>query len=264
MLENQGNPQNKLRTSANSINYERAISSFNMDKDDPASKRAKKRRNTLLQMKQNLIINSAQVATTAELKKLELEGDAGGPVKKVIVVEGKSLGCLGPDTKLRQLCHRIVSYRHYDNIILGLILFSTILLTFDNPLEYEKSRKKIVLKYFDYVLTSLFTLECIINVILFGFLLNGKRSYLRDGWNVMDFLIVIFAIFSIAMDSFFAGSGVDFAYLKVFRLLRVLRPLRMLKRNQGLQIQVLSLMNAIPNISNLILIMVLVLMLFGI
>ena len=83
-------------------------------------------------------------------------------------------------------------------------------------------------------MTTLFTFECITNVILFGFLLNGKHSYLRDGWNVMDFLIVLFAIFTIAMDALFGASGVDLNFLKVFRLLRVLRPLRMLKRNQGL------------------------------
>lgn len=121
-----------------------------------------------------------------------------------------------------------------------------------------------MLKVLDYVMASLFTLEFTINVILYGFIVNGKHSYMRDGWNVMDFLIVVFSLFSIAMDIAFAGSQVDLGFLRVFRLLRVLRPLRMLKRNQGLRIQVLSLMNAIPNISNLILIMLLVLMLFGI
>ena len=137
---------------------------------------------------------------------------------------------------MRKLTHTIVAYKHYDNFILSLILFSTILLTFDNPLDDDKSKKKEVLQYFDYVLTTLFTLECILNVILYGFLFNGPGSYLRDGWNVMDFLIVILAILSIALDIMFSGSGIDLNFLKVFRLLRVLRPLRMLKRNKGLQI----------------------------
>ena len=221
--------EDQFRQTKNSINYERAISSFNMDKNDPASRVSKERRNTLVQMKKNLIINSTQNTTTAELKKLEIEETT--TAKKVVVVEGKSLGCLTPENKLRKLCKHIVAYRHYDNIILGIIIFSTILLTFDNPLEPEDSSKKVVLKYLDYILTTLFTLECIINIMLFGFLFNGKKSYLRDGWNIMDFVIVLFAIFSIAMDSLFVGSNVDLNFLKVFRLLRVLRPLRMLKRN---------------------------------
>ena len=93
-----------------------------------------------------------------------------------------------------------------------------------------------MLKVLDYVMASLFTLEFTINVILYGFIVNGKHSYMRDGWNVMDFLIVVFSLFSIAMDIAFAGSQVDLGFLRVFRLLRVLRPLRMLKRNQGLRI----------------------------
>ena len=222
---------NQLSGTKNSINYERAISSFNMDKDDPANRKSRERRSTISEMKKKLMINSAGKITTIELKKLEIEGDAGKNLKKVIIVEGKSLGCFRPENKLRRFCHRIVAYPQYDNIILGLIIFSTILLTFDSPLERDDSNKKIVLKYFDYVLTSLFTLECIINVILYGFVFNGRHSYLRDGWNVMDFLIVIFAIFSIAMDSIFLESNLDLNFLKVFRLLRVLRPLRMLKRN---------------------------------
>jgi len=47
-------------------------------------------------------------------------------------------------------------------------------------------------------------------------------------------------------------------------MLRVLRPLRFLKRNLGLKIQVISLMNAIPGIGNLLLISMLILMIFGI
>ena len=47
-------------------------------------------------------------------------------------------------------------------------------------------------------------------------------------------------------------------------MLRVLRPLRFLKRNLGLKIQVISLINAIPGITNLLLIMSMVLGIFGI
>lgn len=77
----------------------------------------------------------------------------------------------------------------------------------------------------------------------------------------MDMLIVFFSITTIVL----AGQGgVDLSILKAFRMLRVLRPLRFLKRNLGLKIQVISLMNAIPGIFNLMMIATLVLMLFGI
>ena len=52
--------------------------------------------------------------------------------------------------------------------------------------------------------------------------------------------------------------------LKIFRILRVLRPLRVLKRNFGLKTQVVSLLNSIPGVVNLLGITMLLLMLFGI
>ena len=77
----------------------------------------------------------------------------------------------------------------------------------------------------------------------------------------MDILIVFFSIFTLILSG---QGGADLSILKVFRMLRVLRPLRFLKRNLGLKIQVISLMNAIPGIINLLLISLLILMIFGI
>ena len=79
-------------------------------------------------------------------------------------------------------------------------------------------------------MTAAFTLECAINIIVHGFLFNGPTSYLRDSWNVLDFIIVIFSLVSIAT------VGLQLEILKIFRMLRVLRPLRVLKRNFGLKI----------------------------
>ena len=81
---------------------------------------------------------------------------------------------------------------------------------------------------------------------------------MRDPWNVMDFLIVVSSIIS---NTF---SKIDFGIFKIFRMLRILRPLRLLKRNLGLKLQVMSLLNSIPDIGNLMLISCLLLLLFGI
>ena len=81
---------------------------------------------------------------------------------------------------------------------------------------------------------------------------------MRDSWNILDFLIVVFSLINIA------AAGVDIGIIKLFRMLRVLRPLRVLKRNLGLKIQVISLLNSIPSIMNLLAITMLLLMLFGI
>ena len=197
----------------------------------------------------------------AQMKKMELIEKMGAD-GKIIKMLGKSIFLFSKTNCFRRVCYHIVKHPWYDNIVLLLIAISTILLTLDNPNMDDKGDLANVLSIFDYVLTTLFTLECMINVILFGFLCNGKTSYARDPWNVMDLVIVFFSIFTIILSS--QGGGNDLSILKVFRMLRVLRPLRFLKRNLGLKIQVVSLMNAIPGIANLLLISILILMIFGI
>lgn len=197
----------------------------------------------------------------AQLKKLELIEKYGADKKKIQMI-GNSCGLFSPQNILRRICFQIVKNSQYDNAVLLLIAASTVLLTMDNPNIDGNGELATILNYFDYVLTALFTLECMINIILFGFLLNGKTSYARDPWNIMDMVIVFFSIFNIILAS--QGGAADLSILKIFRMLRVLRPLRFLKRNLGLKIQVISLMNAIPGIFNLLLISALILMLFGI
>ena len=148
--------------------------------------------------------------------------------------------------------------KYYDSTVLALIGISTILLTLDNPLNDENGSFATTLKEIDLFMTIAFTLECVINIMTRGFVLNGPTSYLKDSWNVLDFLIVVFSLVSLM------AVNLDLEILKVFRMLRVLRPLRVLKRNFGLKIQVVSLLNSIPGIANLLAITLLLLMLFGI
>jgi len=205
--------------------------------------------------------NSNKLMSLAMLKKLELI-EKFGEEKKQIKIVGRSLFLFSKDNYLRQVCAKVVKHNYYDTGVLILITISTILLTLDSPNMDSKGKFAEVLGYLDYVLTMLFSLESLLNIILFGLLCNGRNSYARDPWNVMDLLIVFFSIFNIVLD--LQGDSTDLSILKIFRMLRVLRPLRFLKRNLGLKIQVISLMNAIPGIANLLLISLLLLMIFGI
>lgn len=62
-----------------------------------------------------------------------------------------------------------------------------------------------------------------------GFVI-GPNAYLKDSFNVLDFIIVIFTIVSWILDSL---SGISITFVKGFRALRALRPLRMVSKNEG-------------------------------
>lgn len=118
---------------------------------------------------------------------------------------------------------------------------------------------KITLNYIDILVTILFALECTLKIIAFGFVANGKHSYMRTFWNILDFLVVIFSI-----SGFFVNDSLKFEKLKIFRILRIFRPLRLISRNKGLKVAINSLINSIPSILNLLVVCLIFFLLFGI
>ena len=42
----------------------------------------------------------------------------------------------------------------------------------------------------EYVFMVIFTAECVMKIIAYGFLLH-PGAYLRNGWNIVDFIIVV-------------------------------------------------------------------------
>ena len=150
----------------------------------------------------------------------------------------------------------------FENSILILILISTVNLAFESPTDDPARKKILVFRYIDMAMTVCFFIEMIIKVIAFGFLFNGKHSYLRQSWNILDFLIVISSLFGLAPNT---GANLKaLKTLRMFRILRVLRPLRMISRHKGLKIALTALFKSIPEIVNLQLIVLFFLFLFGI
>ena len=63
-----------------------------------------------------------------------------------------------------------------------LILVSTVLLIFENPLSDPNGIKAKVLYVFDIIMTALFSIEMVLKVMVLGFMCNGNKSYLQDSW----------------------------------------------------------------------------------
>jgi hypothetical protein len=115
-------------------------------------------------------------------------------------------------------------------MLIFFIILSSIHLAIDNPLKDPNGKLDSILWYFNIVFTVIFFFEAVIKIITYGFLFNGKDSYLRNYWNIIDFCIVITSILS-------TSSTIDspiLRVLKVFRMARILRPLRLISKNKGL------------------------------
>ncbi|XP_061892789.1 voltage-dependent P/Q-type calcium channel subunit alpha-1A isoform X14 [Entelurus aequoreus] len=81
---------------------------------------------------------------------------------------------------------------------------------------------------------GIFCFESGIKILALGFAFH-KNSYLRNGWNVMDFVVVLTGILSTV------GSDFD---LRTLRAVRVLRPLKLVSGIPSLQVVLKSIMKA--------------------
>ncbi|KAJ6638739.1 Voltage-dependent calcium channel type A subunit alpha-1, partial [Pseudolycoriella hygida] len=107
----------------------------------------------------------------------------------------------------------------FENFIMTLIAFNTILLMMKSHNQgpvYEKATRII-----NMVFTGFFSCETILKIIGFGV----KNFFLKDPWNVFDFVTVIGSI-SDAVIQETLGSGYSIGFLKLFRAARLIKLLR--------------------------------------
>lgn len=121
----------------------------------------------------------------------------------------------------------------------------------------NKTDKNKFIDSTDKVFTTVFTLECIAKVFGMGFIIH-RKSYLRDAWNWLDFLVVILGILNIMP---FIESNSNFKSLRIFRVLRPLRSINAVPRMRKL---VGSLVASLPGLFNVVFFLVFVFILFGI
>ena len=95
---------------------------------------------------------------------------------------------------VRAVIKRIVNNQTFDYIILVFILISSVNLAIENPLNNPSGVLVEILYYGDLVLSSIFMIEAALKIIANGLLFNGPKSYLRDTWNIIDFVIVVFSV----------------------------------------------------------------------
>ena len=78
----------------------------------------------------------------------------------------------------------------------------------------------------------------------------GSDAYLRSGWNVLDFSLVVCSIVDTLFVLVSKSSPKILGILRVFRLLRTLRPLRVISRAPGLKLVVQEIVANIFNIQS--------------
>ncbi|XP_041859710.1 voltage-dependent L-type calcium channel subunit alpha-1D [Melanotaenia boesemani] len=198
-----------------------------------------------------------------ELRAIEgLEGVAplkpefSGPKEKIVPIpDGSSFFILGKKNCLRVACHNFIHHPYFTNFILIFIILSSISLAAEDPIK-SHSFRNIVLGYADYVFTSVFTVEIVLKMTVYGAFLH-TGSFCRNAFNLLDLLVV-----SVSLTSFFLHSSA-ISVVKILRVLRVLRPLRAINRAKGLKNVVQCVFVAIRTIGNILIVTTLLQFMFA-
>ncbi|XP_017667466.1 PREDICTED: voltage-dependent T-type calcium channel subunit alpha-1G isoform X11 [Lepidothrix coronata] len=112
-----------------------------------------------------------------------------------------------------------------------------------------------ILQSFDDFIFAFFAVEMIVKMIALG--IFGKKCYLGDTWNRLDFFIVIAGMLEYSLDL----QNVSFSAV---RTVRVLRPLRAINRVPSMRILVTLLLDTLPMLGNVLLLCFFVFFIFGI
>uniref|UniRef100_M4A9M9 Voltage-dependent L-type calcium channel subunit alpha n=1 Tax=Xiphophorus maculatus TaxID=8083 RepID=M4A9M9_XIPMA len=122
----------------------------------------------------------------------------------------------------------------------------------------------------EYLFLIIFTVEAFLKVIAYGLLFH-PNAYLRNGWNLLDFIIVVVGLFSAILEQATKGDGATPIGgkaagfdVKALRAFRVLRPLRLVSGVPSLQVVLNSIIKAMVPLLHIALLVLFVIIIYAI
>uniref|UniRef100_A0A6Q2ZHU7 Ion transport domain-containing protein n=1 Tax=Esox lucius TaxID=8010 RepID=A0A6Q2ZHU7_ESOLU len=164
--------------------------------------------------------------------------------------------CLSQTTFPRSWCISRFS-TWFERCSIMVILLNCVTLGMYQPCECKNcsTDRCQLLETFDGFIFVFFAVEMVVKMLALG--IFGRRCYLGDTWNRLDFLIVMAGMLEYSMDQ----QDIN---LTAIRTVRVLRPLKAINRVPSMRILVNLLLDTLPMLGNVLLICFFVFFIFGI
>ena len=151
--------------------------------------------------------------------------------------------------RILQLTGRVVGSRPFEYAIIALILVSGVLLGLGtSPGVVERYGDALTLG--NQLILAVFIVEAALKMTA---LAPRPQRYFRDGWNVFDFAIIVFALVP--------ATG---SLAMVARLGRLLRVLRLISAIKELRLIVGALVRSIPSVANIMMLMSIIVYIYAI
>uniref|UniRef100_A0AAR2KQ11 Voltage-dependent L-type calcium channel subunit alpha n=1 Tax=Pygocentrus nattereri TaxID=42514 RepID=A0AAR2KQ11_PYGNA len=183
----------------------------------------------------------------------------------------RALFCLTLNNPIRRACISLVEWKPFDIFILLSIFANCVALAVYVPFpEDDSNSTNHDLETVEYAFLIIFTIETFLKIIAYGLVMH-QNSYVRNGWNMLDFVIVIVGLFSVVLelmtkegDSSQSGGKPGGFDVKALRAFRVLRPLRLVSGVPSLQVVLNSIIKAMVPLLHIALLVLFVIIIYAI
>ncbi|KAK5599939.1 Voltage-dependent L-type calcium channel subunit alpha-1D [Crenichthys baileyi] len=184
----------------------------------------------------------------------------------------RALFCLTLNNPIRRACISLVEWKPFDIFILLSIFANCVALAIYIPFPGDDSNStNQELETVEYAFLIIFTIETFLKIIAYGLVMH-QNSYVRNGWNMLDFVIVIVGLFSVVLEMITKDAdsggqtggkpgGFD---VKALRAFRVLRPLRLVSGVPSLQVVLNSIIKAMVPLLHIALLVLFVIIIYAI
>lgn len=149
----------------------------------------------------------------------------------------------------------IIRSSYFENASITVICLNSLMMVMDDPTVEEPNP---VFKMAETVFLGLYTVEMVLKIIGMGFYFS-ENAYIKDGWNILDFVIVVLSLPTLFVTAGGIESQIDIEKLELegaqsvsgfnigsLRAFRVLRPLKTISSVKGLKVLMNALISALP------------------
>uniref|UniRef100_A0A8D0AAM8 Voltage-dependent L-type calcium channel subunit alpha n=1 Tax=Sander lucioperca TaxID=283035 RepID=A0A8D0AAM8_SANLU len=206
----------------------------------------------------------------------------------------RALFCLKLNNPIRRACISLVEWKPFDIFILIAIFANCMALAVYVPFPADDSNSTNHDLIFyghrpppnetvEYAFLIIFTIETFLKIIAYGLVMH-QNAYVRNGWNMLDFVIVVIGLFSVVLElltkeekveSEAEGEGIHPSMqghggkpggfdVKALRAFRVLRPLRLVSGVPSLQVVLNSIIKAMVPLLHIALLVLFVIIIYAI
>ncbi|XP_041370317.1 voltage-dependent calcium channel type A subunit alpha-1-like isoform X4 [Gigantopelta aegis] len=146
-------------------------------------------------------------------------------------------------------------------MVLLTIIANCVVLALEEHLpEEDKTPLAVQLDATEVYFLGIFCVEAMLKIVALGFVLH-KGSYLRNVWNIMDFIVVVTGFITLVHSSSKKSSSFD---LRTLRAVRVLRPLKLVSGIPSLQVVLKSIIRAMAPLLQVCLLVLFAIIIFAI